>query len=410
MRIAVARIFGPLVLFTWSLVVSPAVGAEPITVEIGAWAAARKGTPVRWKAPDGLALPAAWMLVSAEGGKEVTVQGEAGRDGSVFFLLDRDLKTGEKRRYRIEPAAQSAAQARAECADLGGKHLVLRAGGKDVLRYNNAVVEPPTGIEPVFARSGYIHPVWTPSGLVISNDFPANHKHHHGIWMPWTKAEFEGREVNFWEQGYGLGKVECTALDEKVSGPVFGGFRARHRFLDLKAPGGPKPVLDETWELKVYAVDRQFLADFTSIQSTAGESPLLLKEYRYGGFGFRGAAEWEGKEGVEFLTSEGKTRANGHATRARWCLLRGKVGGKPCAIGFLCHPSNFRFPQRMRIHDTEPFFNFTPCQVGDFAIERGKPFVSRYRIVVADGALEPEEMESLWLEYAEPPRVEVVKS
>ena len=47
--------------------------------------------------------------------------------------------------------------------------------------------------------------------------------------------------------------------------------------------------------------------------------------------------------------------------------------------------------------------------VGDFAIEPGRPFVSRYRIVVADGALEAAEMESLWLEYAEPPRVEVVK-
>ena len=137
------------------------------------------------------------------------------------------------RGYRIEPASQPGAPARAECADVGGKHLVLRAGGKDVLRYNSSVVDPPAGMEPIFARSGYIHPVWTPSGLVISNDFPPNHKHHHGIWMPWTKAQFEGREVNFWEQGYGLGKVECTGIDEKVSGSVFGGFRAIHRFLDL---------------------------------------------------------------------------------------------------------------------------------------------------------------------------------
>ena len=410
MRADVGKWAGPIVFLVACLTVSRAA-AESVTVEVSSWAAARKGTPIRWKAPDGLALPPAWMLVSAEGGKEVAVQGEPGRDGSVFFLLDADLKTGERRRYRIEPASQPAAPARAECADVGGKHLVLRAGGKDVLRYNSSVVEPPAGMEPIFARSGYIHPIWTPSGLVISNDFPPNHKHHHGLWMPWTKAEFEGREVNFWEQGYGLGKVECTGIDEKVSGSVFGGFRAIHRFLDLKAPEGPKPVLDETWEVKVYAADEsRFLADFTSIQSCAGRSPLILKEYRYGGFGFRGAGEWEGKDGVEFLTSEGKTRVDGHATRARWCLLRGKVQGKPCAIGFLCHPSNFRFPQRMRIHDTEPFFNFTPCQVGDFAIEPGKPFVSRYRIVVADGAVGAEEMESLWLEYAEPPRIEVVKS
>ena len=46
------------------------------------------------------------------------------------------------------------------------------------------------------------------------------------------------------------------------------------------------------------------------------ESPLVLKEYRYGGLGFRGSGEWEGAEGVEFLTSEGKTRKDGHATAA----------------------------------------------------------------------------------------------
>jgi hypothetical protein len=409
MHAAVRRTFGSLVLVSLVLAVSGGGAAEPITVEARAGAAARKGTPIRWKAPDGLPLPAAWKLVSAASGKVVPVQREGGQDGSFFFLLDEDLKTGENRRYRIEPAGEPAGPARAECADLDGKHLVLRAGGKDVLRYNVGVVDPPAGIEPIFARSGYIHPVWTPSGLVISNDFPANHKHHHGIWMPWTKAEFEGRPVNFWEEGYGLGKIESTGVDEKVSGPVHGGFRAIHRFIDLKAPGGPKTALDETWEVKAYAVEGPFLVDFTSIQHPAGKSPLVLKEYRYGGFGFRGSGEWEGKEGVEFLTSEGKTRADGHATRARWCLLRGKVGGKPCAIGFLCHPGNFRFPQRMRIHDTEPFFNFTPCQVGDFVIEQGKPYVSRYRIVVADGMMEAAEMESLWLEYAEPPRVEVVK-
>jgi hypothetical protein len=226
--------------------------------------------------------------------------------------------------------------------------------------------------------------------------------------MPWTKTEFEGRPVNFWEQGEGLGKVECLGVDAKVSGPVFGGFRSRHRFTELKAPGGPKPVLDETWDVMVYALDGQFLVDFVSVQKCAGESPLHLKEYRYGGFGFRGAGEWEGKEGCELLTSEGKTRQDGHATRARWCEMHGKVKGETAGVLFLCHPANFRAPQNMRIHPDEPFFNFTPCQAGDFDIAPGKPLISRYRLVIHDGPVGADEAERLWKGYAEPPAVDAV--
>ena len=48
---------------------------------------------------------------------------------------------------------------------------------------------------------------------------------------------------------------------------------------------------------------------------------------------------------------------------------------KIAGIGFLCHPDNFRAPQNMRIHPSEPFFNFAPCQTGDFDIAPGKPYV-----------------------------------
>ena len=73
----------------------------------------------------------------------------------------------------------------------------------------------------------------------------------------------------------------------------------------------------------------------------------------------------------------------------------------------LCHPSNFRFPQPMRIHPTEPFFNFAPSQAGDWEIKPGEEYVSRYRFVVMDGKPDAELLERLWRDYAHPPRVEV---
>ncbi len=270
------------------------------------------------------------------------------------------------------------------------------------LRYNHGTVEAPEGVDKIFSRSGYLHPILTPDGRTISNDFPSNHLHHHGIWFPWTSSEFEGRKSDFWNSKAKQGRVEFVKLLGASSGPVFAGFRAEQRFVNTNGPDGPRPALNETWEVRVYAGEKRHVFDLTSTQSCATDLALHIRKYYYGGLGFRGSGEWEGKQGFRFLTSEGKSRVDGNETTARWALMTGALGGRPASIGFLCHPSNFRFPQPIRIHPSEPFFNWAPSQGGDFTIEPGKPYVSRYRFVVADEALGVDEMNALWKAYAEP--------
>ncbi len=366
----------------------------------------RSATPVRVDLPDGLQLRGEYRLISPDSGDAVAVQLVA--DGrAIEFILDQPLAAGAARTYRLEKGISTHGL---ELIDRDGRQALFRYGGKNILRYNYGTMEPPEGIEPIYARSGYIHPLWSPSGRVVSNDFPLRHKHHHGVWFPWTKTVFEGREVDFWNMGAGKGLVESVGVDRRYSGNVFAGFTARHRFIDLKAPDGPKPALNEVWDVKVYALDRYFVVDFESIQECASDSPLELKQNRYGGFGFRGSGEWEGETGCAFLTSEGKTRLDGHATSARWCAIYGKVDGADCGVTFFGHPENFRAPQRMRLHPKEPFFNFAPCQNGDFKIKPGEPYRSRYRFVVYDGRPEVAEMERLWYDYSEPPVAAVVLS
>jgi len=50
------------------------------------------------------------------------------------------------------------------------------------------------------------------NGLLVTDDYPPNHLHHHGIWFPWTKTRFEGREVDFWNMGGKTGTVEFVAF------------------------------------------------------------------------------------------------------------------------------------------------------------------------------------------------------
>ena len=66
----------------------------------------------------------------------------------------------------------------------------------------------------------------------------------------------------------------------------------------------------------------------------------------------------------------------------------------------LCHPANYRFPQPMRLHPSEPFFCYAPQQLGDMEIKPGEPYIARYRFVTADGAMTQAEIDRLWDDYA----------
>jgi len=273
------------------------------------------------------------------------------------------------------------------------------------LEYQAAPGEfPRQNIKELFRRGGYLHPIRTPSGKVVTDDFPSNHVHHHGVWWAWTKTEFDGRAPDFWNMGDGKGRVDFVGIEKTWNGATDAGFISRHKFVDLSA-AQPATVLNETWEVRLHnARDNVRIFDLTSTQECATDKPLKLPEYHYGGIGFRGHWDWNGKTNAHYLTSEGITdRVEGHGTRARWCDISGFVGGQLAGITILCHPNNFRAPQHMRIHPSEPFFCYAPPKGRDMEIAPGKKYVSRYRFIVHDGAPDKALIERIWNEYAQAP-------
>lgn len=374
-----------------------------VRVEAGAYE--RSNTPVSFAWPVGLE-PDAAILVDARGDRiPVQVDGQ----GRGWFVVDA-LPAGKARNYRLASVDSVRQVDGVKVSDYGGT-LAFRVDDRPVFQYH--AVEsllPRQDIDLKFERGGYIHPVFTPSGKLVTDDFPPNHVHHHGIWAAWTSTKFQGRTPDFWNVGDLTGTVVPAGLDTAWGGPVHGGLRARHKYLDLSA-GNPTPALDETWEVRVFdtrsGVDPYWIFDLSVVHMTATDSALYLPEYRYGGVGFRGNRAWDGEENAFFLTSEGKDRTNGHATRGRWVHVGGYVDGQLAGVAILDHPENFRAPQPMRIHPTEPFFNYAPSQAGDWAIEPGEPYVARYRFVVSDGPPDSTEINRLWNDYAHPPLVTV---
>ncbi len=319
------------------------------------------------------------------------------------------VPAGATLRYRIEPALKPATADQVVAArDIS--HVRLTVDGRPVLSYVGEPLPLPPGIEEVFLRGGYIHPVLTPAGRRVTEDYPPNHKHHHGIWAAWTHTRVAGRAPDFWNMGDRTGRVEFERLGRTWSGPLTGGFETRHRYMDLSAPT-PVTVLLEEWRVVAYAWPTRSHAahvfDLDVTQTLVGPGPLDLPVYRYGGVGVRGRHAWDGPARTFFLTSAGRGRANGHGTRAAWVHMGGDVDGQRVGIAVLSHPDNARSPQPVRIHPTEPFFNFAPQQAGPLAIRPGEPMRLRYRFVVTDGPPDAAWLDEMWQAYALPVRARV---
>jgi len=277
--------------------------------------------------------------------------------------------------------------------------IEIHRGDKLVLRYNKAPTDEAAKNEPVYTRTGYIHPLCSPAGKVITGDFAPDHPHQHGLFFAWTKTTFGGRKPEFWNQKLESGRVSYVKTLAVVSQPDESGFDVEHLFEDISLKGRAAPVLRETWRVRVKVVDGRYHLDLTSQQRCATASPLTIEQYHYGGMAIRGSGEWMGTEDTLMLTSGGHGRIAGNHTRPEWVRMAGKVDGAPCGVVAFCHPGNFRAPQWVRTHPAKPYFVFTPMVEEPFVIKPGTAYESRYRFVVFDGAMEKSAIDALAKTY-----------
>jgi hypothetical protein len=379
----------------------PQPGQPLARIEIAAGPAARRDTPVSFPLPAGR-TGASYALRSGDSDLPLQVA-----DGVAWAVIPA-LAANERRGYEvvavIKPLPGEVTAVRQ------GANLLFTSRGRSILQYVGGAGSLPSGdIKPVFQRGGYLHPVRTPSGRIVTGDYPPDHRHHHGVWFAWTRTAFQGREPDFWNMGDGKGRVEFEATDSSWGGPVQGGLKARHLYVDLTG-GAPIAVLREEWLTRVFVAGPDapyFLFDVEVSQANVSGAPLALPEYHYGGMAVRGAPDFVPLDNVAFLTSEGKDRKTGDAVASRWASMSGTVGGARAGIAVLAHAKNFRAPEPMRIHPTDPYMCFAPSKTGGWEIPAKGSHAARYRFVAFDGSPDAAELERLWRDYVEPPAVTV---
>ncbi len=258
---------------------------------------------------------------------------------------------------------------------------------------------PRADIAPAFLRGGYVRELYSPRGVLLTDDYAVGHVHHHGIWTAWTKTKFHNRTPDFWNMGQEKGRMDYVSHTLSEAGHI----QATMRAIDML--GKPEvTAAEELWKLTIGVGTSPVAHHSVQLKSTwtiSGEAALELPQYHYGGFGFRGNAQWNGEQNLRVLTSNGTTdRVKANTEKAKWCWLGGLVDGRLAGVLILDHSTNFRHPQPMRVHPKEPFFCYAPQQGGPMAIQPGKPYEMQYGVLGVDGEPDKVAFEALWTGFA----------
>jgi len=282
--------------------------------------------------------------------------------------------------------------------------ITVRQRDRLVLTYNLQAPPLPEGVDSKLRRSGFLHPVAAPSGAVVTAAYPADHAHQNGIFAAWTKTSWNDRPLNFWDLAAGTGRVLHSRVLTTAASEAGVSFE-----VELVHRAEQAPVVDilrERWRVLVrHSDDTCHDFEISSVQHNQTDLPLQLLQYHYGGFAVRGPVEWllpqepaaePAVAATSILNDAGAAREAANHRHSRWVAMTGKQADRPVTIVMLGHADNFRAPQAVRVHPDKPYFVFSPAVDGDFQIDAGEYYESRFRFLVLDGVPDADRINAVW--------------
>ena len=349
----------------------------------------------------------------------VNGQIEPGVTNKLWFVMEGETPKNSTRNFLIKKEKKKGDSTNSNTFQLrkADGNITLYADQSPVFSYRYETMFPPTGVDPLFKRSGFIHPLWSPKGEMLSRVQPPDHYHHYGIWGPWTLTHIGDREVDFWNLKKGEGTVKFAGFLSEITGSVFSGLRVLQQHIDFGAKGEDQIAMNEVLDVRVWNSSKGvWIIDYTTAINTPLNEGIMLDAYRYGGgIGYRATEKWT-KENCTVLTSEGKTRREADGSTARWCIVEGEsaVDEGRSGILFMSLPANRDHPAQMRVWPLDGnggrgdlYFEFTPIRHQSWNLKNGNDYVLKYRMIVFDGRMDKETAEMYWRSFSGAPVIQI---
>jgi Family of unknown function (DUF6807) len=257
--------------------------------------------------------------------------------------------------------------------------LTVRDGQTSVLTYCYGD-QLKAGVDPKFTQSSYIHPLFSLDGQPLTDDSPADHLHHHGLFWTWPVVNVRGLSTATWEPKLPrLRQFFVRWLKREAAENSF-----RLGVENAWKLDGKETVAKEDVALQILSADnRGRLIDLElTIEAVGG--PLELQgtpdqNKGYGGLCFRGAPMFTG---AALLTDKGPLKEDVIQTPFRWA----DISTPELGVSIFVSPRHPGFPAKWMIRNSYAgLINVSWPGLAPVILKPGEPVTLRYRIYIHRG-------------------------
>lgn len=277
---------------------------------------------------------------------------------------------------------------------------LFKEGPDSILVYRPRVASP----DQPHARSHYIHPLYSLDGAVLTEDFPDDHPHQHGIFWAWHQVYVgDVRVGDGWTQEdltWAVQEVEIVE-DDRPGATL----QARVHWISPRwtgADGRPRPFIEEIATVRAHPATDTYRAIDVRIALRALAEGVRLGGSEdakgYGGF----SARVRLPEDVRFAGPDGPVEPKVTAVAARpWMDLSATFGSDaPSGLAILPHPSMPGYPPSWILRRADSMQNAKYPGADPVRLPRDEPLTLRYRLIVHRGRAAQVPLAQLHARYA----------
>jgi type 1 glutamine amidotransferase len=220
--------------------------------------------------------------------------------------------------------------------DAGPASVELTDNGAPVFTYNFGTMLK-DGVPADRARCCYVHPVYAPNGVILTDDFPKDHYHHRGIHWMWPVVTVDGKSYDLWLIKGIHARFEKWQRKEATAGGAVIAVRNGWYIGDRK-------IVDEQVEIVAHPVERgsrelEFTLRFRA--AVPGVTIAGMQDGKgYGGFNIRFAP----RASTILDAAEKRDVPDSDLRPNAWAELSGIFDGKPAAARITIDPSTPGYP------------------------------------------------------------------
>jgi len=249
-----------------------------------------------------------------------------------------------------------------------------------------------------------VQQLFTPGGINVLRDSPADHKHHHALMYA---VSVDG--LNFWEEQNQPGRQMHKSFSDVTIGTHNGIPRGSFcEQLDWVNPRTNGLLLNESRTLTVSRLEDSgatLLSWQSSFAVPTGKDSATLSGSHYFGLGMRFVKTMDANPQLRNSSGQGGeiVRGSEQLVRARWCALTAQADDKPVTVAMFCHPDNLRHPTHW-FTMTEPFAYLSATMNlhrESLKITSGEPLKLHYAVALWDGSVENSQIDRLYRWWVE---------